>query len=73
MHTLQGQASDFLHEVSEGATYAETTGATDSQFGDQPLAVGSHNQLKTQTQDNGESLKEFPIVIEQPTHHAFPA
>jgi hypothetical protein len=27
--------------------------------------------LKTQTQDNGESLQEFATTIEQLTHHAF--
>jgi hypothetical protein len=76
MHTLtalQGQASNFLDEVSKGVTYTETTGATEGQFGDQPLAVGSSNQLKTRIQCNGESLNKSAIAIEWSTHHAFPA
>jgi hypothetical protein len=70
---LQGQTSDFLHEVSKGATYMETTGPTEGRFGDQLLAVGSSNQLKTWPQHNGESLKKFATAIKQLTHHAFPA
>jgi hypothetical protein len=40
---------------------------------DQHLAAGCCNQLKTQTQDDGEPLQEFSTVIEQVTHRAFPA
>jgi uncharacterized membrane protein YgaE (UPF0421/DUF939 family) len=70
---LQGQVSDVLHEVLKGATYKETIKAKEGQFGDQKLATGYHDQLKSQTQDNGESPQEAVITIKQLTHHYFPA
>jgi hypothetical protein len=67
------------HRVSEvpygdptGVTY-ENTEATENQYGDQHLAIGSRNQLKTQTQITGGSLQEFSTAIEELTHCAFPA
>jgi hypothetical protein len=61
---LQGQASDVLHEDPKGATYPETTGALDDRFGDQHLVAEYRNDLKTPTQDDGESLQEFSIAVE---------
>jgi hypothetical protein len=53
--------------------YEETNGALEVWFGDQHLATGYHNQLKTQIQDSGEPLQEFATTIKQLTHFAFPA
>jgi hypothetical protein len=54
-------------------TYDETIGETEDWFGNQNLAIGSSNRLKTRTQDDGESLQECATAIEQATHCAFPA
>jgi hypothetical protein len=70
---VQGRASDVLHGVPKDATYEGTVGATEDRFADQHLAVESRSQVKTRTQDSGESLQEFSTAIEQLTHHAFPA
>jgi hypothetical protein len=45
MHLLT--TLQVLHEVPKGATYEETTGTTEDQFGDQHLAAGYRNQLET--------------------------
>jgi hypothetical protein len=65
------QAPDILHEDPEGATYEETIGATEDRFGDQSLAVGYHNQLKTRTQNDDGFLQDvstahcaFPVLYE---------
>jgi hypothetical protein len=68
---LQDQAAcDVLHEAPKEATYKETIGATEDRFGNRPLAVGSRNQLKVRTQDDGESLQKFATAIEQLTNCA---
>jgi hypothetical protein len=51
--TLQGQASKVLQEVPKGEMYEEIIGANDDRFGDQHLAIGCCNQLKTWTQEDG--------------------
>jgi hypothetical protein len=58
--------------VETRAMYEETIGALKDQFEDQHLAAGYLNQLKTQTQEDGELLLEFGTSIEQLTHCAFP-
>jgi hypothetical protein len=58
MHLLttpQGWASDVLHGDPREVTYEETIRATEDWIGDQHLAVEYRNQLKTWTQDDGES------------------
>jgi hypothetical protein len=54
--TLQGRASYVLHGDPKGETDEETTRHLRTNLGTSYLATGHHNQLKTQTQDNGESL-----------------
>jgi hypothetical protein len=49
-----------------------TTGETDDRFGDQQLATGYCNKLKTWTQNDGESSQEFATAIEQLAYHAYP-
>jgi hypothetical protein len=71
--TLQGWASDVMYGDPKGATYEESIGATEDQFGYQHLAVGCCSKLKTWPQDSGESLQKFTTAIEQLTHCAFPA
>jgi hypothetical protein len=75
MHVLtasQGQASAVLSRDPK-VTYKETIGALEDQFWDHQLDTGYRNQLKTQTQDEGQPLQEFATTIEQLTHCAFPA
>jgi hypothetical protein len=68
---LQSYRSAVLNEVPKEAMY-ENIRATEDRFGNHQLAVGCHNQLKTWIQDDGESLQEFAIAIEQLMHCAFP-
>jgi hypothetical protein len=53
----------------KGLSCEETIGSTEDRFGDQQLAVGSRNQRKTRTQNDGESPPDFACAIEQLTHH----
>jgi hypothetical protein len=68
--TMQNYASDVLHGDTKGVTYMETIRATGDRLGDQQLAIGHCNQLKTRTQDDGESWQEFSIKLLTPC--AFP-
>jgi hypothetical protein len=70
---LQDLASDVLYGVLKGATYEETIGATKDRFGDQHLAAGYRDHLKTGTQIFGEPLQGFSTTIEQVTPSAFPS
>jgi hypothetical protein len=48
-------------------------GATEDRFGDQNLAAGYCNRLKTRTKDDGGPLHEVATTTEQLAHRAFPA
>jgi hypothetical protein len=60
---LQDWACDVLHADPKGVTYEEIIRETDSQFGDQNLAVESRNHMKTRTQDDSQS----PICQQLPS------
>jgi hypothetical protein len=53
----------LLYGDPKGVTCEETVGRLDK-FGDQHLTTGYHSQLKTPTQDNGESAQEFATTVE---------
>lgn len=65
-------ASNVLHGAPKGATYKEIIRALDDRFGNQYLATGYGNQLRTNNQNGGEFPQEFAAIIEQLTHHALP-
>jgi hypothetical protein len=46
--------------------------ALDVRFGDQYLAAGYRNQMKTRTQHDGEALQEIATAIGQSTHRTSP-
>jgi hypothetical protein len=76
MHVLaapHSQASDVLHGARKRVTCKESIRALEDRFWDQQLAIGYCSQLKTRTQDNGESLQQFATATEQFIHCAFPA
>jgi hypothetical protein len=64
---LQDWAANVLHGVPKGVTYKETIAA----LADQQLAIGYCSQLKTRTQDDGESLQQFASATEQFIRCAF--
>jgi hypothetical protein len=50
-------ASNVLHGAPKGAMYEETIEALEDRFGNQHLATGYGNQLRTRNQNDGEFLQ----------------
>jgi hypothetical protein len=59
-------------EVPEGATDAETIGATENRSRDLRLAVGCRRKLKTWTKRDGRVRREHAATIGWPTHRTVP-
>jgi hypothetical protein len=53
--------------------YEENVRTTEDRYVDQQMAIGYRSQLKTRTQDDGESLQEVVTLIEPLIHCAIPA
>jgi hypothetical protein len=70
---LQGRSTDVLHGVSKGATYEETLEALANRFEDQRLAAAYRSQLKTRTENVGDSLQELATAVEQLAHRPYPS
>jgi hypothetical protein len=70
--TLQGQDSDVLPKVLNGAMHRETMETLEDHVGGWHLATTYFTWLKTGTQLVGESLQKFAIAIERLTHCALP-
>jgi hypothetical protein len=69
---LKGRAADVLHGIPINTTYERILQTLEDRFGDQQFAAAYCCQLRTRTQEAGESLQDFVTAIEQLAHRAYP-
>jgi hypothetical protein len=65
---IQVLAINALHIIPTNVRYQVNAEALDGHFGDRPVAVVYHSQLKTRTKLTGESLQDFVFSIMQQAH-----
>lgn len=68
--TIQVLAINVLHIIPTNVMYEDNAEALDGHFGDRPVTVVYHSQLKTRTKQTGESLQDFVFTITQQAHCA---